>query len=174
MSDLVYYVASTLDGFIAHSDGSFGGFEWDDDVVADFQADLEQFGTVLMGRKTYDVGLREGKTSPYPSMRQIVCSQTLESSPDPEVEIVDEDIAGFVRHLKSEADAPVWLCGGAEIASVLMAAGLIDRVVVKLNPVVFGNGIPLFEDSVSQSSLVLTDSKVYDCGIILLRYSVAR
>lgn len=173
MTDLTYYVAASLDGFIAHSDGSFDGFAWDDQVVSDFFADLERFGTVLMGRKTYEVGLNEGTTSPYPSMRQIVFSRTMETSPDEAVELVQGDIAAFVRAVKAEAEAPVWLCGGADVASTLMGAGLVDRVVVKLNPVVFGAGIPLFGPGVDLTSLALTGTRVYDCGIVFLEYDVA-
>jgi len=128
MTELVYYVASTLDGFIAHEDGSFDGFEWDDDVVSDFLSDQESFGTVLMGRKTYDVGLKEGVTSPYPAMRQVVFSRTLQGSPDPAVELVQGDIPEFVKVLKASSDRPIWLCGGAQIASTLMNAGLIDEL----------------------------------------------
>lgn len=174
MSDLTYYVAATLDGFIAHADGSLDGFEWYDEVVSDFFADLEQFGTVLMGRKTYDVGLKERKTSPYPSMRQIVFSRTMKQSPDEAVELVRGDIVEFVRSVKSESDKPVWLCGGADVASTLMSAGLVDRVVVKLNPIVFGTGIPLFRDGCGQAALNLRETKVYGCGIVLLRYDVKR
>ncbi len=174
MSTLTYYVAATLDGFIAHEDGSFDGFARDDEVVADFFADLEAFGTVLMGRKTYEVGVKEGKTSPYPSMRQVVFSQTMEARPDEAVELVRGDIVEFVRALKSDADAPVWLCGRADVASTLMEAGLVDRVVVKLNPVVFGSGIPLFTDAAPQTALALKETKVYDCGIVLLLYDVNR
>ncbi|MGI9174864.1 MAG: dihydrofolate reductase family protein [Rhodothermales bacterium] len=172
MNDLIYYVAATLDGFIAHEDGSFDGFEWDDDVVSDFFADLETFGTVLMGRKTYEVGLKEGKTSPYPSMRQVVFSRTMEESPDEAIELVQGDLGEFVRAVKSEADAPIWLCGGADVASTLMGEGLVDRVVVKLNPVVFGSGIPLFNGDAGQAALGLKETKVYGCGIVLLRYDV--
>ena len=174
MTDLTYYVAASLDGFIAHDDGSFDGFAWDDQVVSDFFADLERFGTVLMGRKTYEVGLKEGKTSPYPSMRQVVFSRTMEESPDEAVELVQGDIAGFVRSLKSQADAPVWLCGGADVASTLLNAGLVDRVVVKLNPVVFGSGIPLFGPGTDQTKLKLTGTKVYECGIVFLDYDIDR
>lgn len=174
MTSLTYHVAATLDGFIAHEDGSFGGFEWDDEVVSDFLADLDTFGTVLMGRKTYEVGLKEGKTSPYPSMRQVVFTRTMAESPDEAVELVQGDIAAFVRAAKLKADAPIWLCGGADIASKLMSAGLVDRVVVKLNPVVFGSGIPLFGAATGQTALRLKETKVYDCGIVLLRYDVDR
>ena len=173
MPDLTYHVAASLDGFIAHTDGSAEGFSWDDAVVSDFFADLGQFGTVLMGRKTYEVGLKEGKTSPYPSMRQIVFSRSMERSPDESVEVVQGDLVDIVRSVKQEADAPVWLCGGGEVASALLDAGLVDRIVVKLNPVVFGSGIPLFGPGLDQTSLELTNSKSYECGVVLLDYRVA-
>ncbi|MEX2401196.1 MAG: dihydrofolate reductase family protein [Rhodothermales bacterium] len=174
MAELVYYVASTLDGFIAHEDGSFDGFEWDDEVVSDFFSDLKEFGTVLMGRKTYEVGLREGKTSPYPSMRQVVFSRTMEGSPDAAVELVRDDVVEFVRACKFRAAAPIWLCGGSEVASLLANSGLIDRVTVKLNPVVFGPGIPIFRENIDQMKLDLQSTKSYDCGIVLLDYTVVQ
>ena len=82
MRDLVYYIATSLDGFIAREDGSLGDFPWDPDFGAHilatfpetFPAHLrpgevhrsgnKRFDAVLMGRKTYEVGLREGITSP--------------------------------------------------------------------------------------------------------------
>lgn len=174
MAELCYHVASTLDGYIAHPDGSFDGFEWDDEVVKDFLADIERFGTVLMGRKTYDVGLKEGKTSPYPALRQILFSRTMEESPDEAVELVRDDIVEFVRDLKRRADRPIWLCGGSEIATTLLAADLVDRVVVKLNPVVFGSGIPLLSVLEKHLALELEELRRYECGIVLLEYRVRR
>lgn len=172
MARLSYYVASTLDGFIAHEDGTFGGFQWSDEVVSDFMSDLEQFGTVLMGRKTYDVGLREGKTSPYPAMRQIVFSRSMQQSPDTDVELVSKDIVEFVKHLKASETKPIWLCGGCEIATRLLREGLIDHVTVKLNPVFFGSGIPVMSVLDDTVTLALKASKNYECGIVLLDYDV--
>lgn len=172
MSELVYYVASTLDGFIAHEDGSFDGFAWDDEVVSDFFNDQKQFETVLMGRKTYEVGLKEGKTSPYPEMRQIVFSKSMAASPDPAVELVASDPVEFVKGLKSESDRPIWVCGGSEIATQLVKAGLIDKIVIKLNPVIFGSGIPLFGSIPQHVSLKLVDQKTYSCGIVFNTYEV--
>src|SRR5690606_32914308 len=100
MRELIYYVASTLDGFIAHEDGSFEGFPWDDAYGADLFASFPEtipahlregqstragnkyFDAVLMGRKTYEVGLQEGITSPYPTLEQYVFSRTMKESPD--------------------------------------------------------------------------------------------
>ncbi len=172
MSELVYYVASTLDGFIAHQDGSFDGFEWDDEVVADFIADQSTFDTVIMGRKTYEVGLNAGKTSPYPGMRQIVFSRTLKSSPDKAVELANGNLIPTVSALKEDGGS-IWLCGGSELATPLLQANLIDKIIVKLNPVVFGSGIPLFNAMEGHTSLHLEETKTYKCGIVFLTYRVS-
>lgn len=171
MGTITYYVAASLDGYIERADGSFDGFEWDDDVVADFTADLEQFDTVLMGRRTYEVGLRENVTSPYPNMRQIVFSTTITESPDPAVEIVADDIVEFATELRDRPNHNIWLCGGADIAGTLMAARLVDRLIVKLNPVVFGSGLPLVSDHTPLTQLRLESTKTYDCGITLISYA---
>ena len=167
---LTYYVASTLDGFIAREDGSFSDFPFDEELIADFFATIETFGTVLMGRKTYDVGLRAGKTSPYPSLRQIVFSRSMEKSPDPDVELVRDGALDRIRALKEEAGAGIWLCGGGHLATQCLEAGLIDELVLKLNPIVFGRGIPLFDKSVNVGTLELTSKKTYASGIVQMHY----
>lgn len=173
MSTLTYHVATSLDGYIAHTDGSFDGFAWDDEVVRDFFAELAGYSTVLMGRKTYEVGLREGKTSPYPDMRQIVFSRSMTARPDPAVELVCDQAKDFVRSLKAEQGGPIWLCGGSELAATLLAAGLIDQLKIKLNPVLFGAGIPLFAPPIALSQLRHTDTRNYACGITVLSYELS-
>lgn len=172
---LKYYVASTLDGFIAHDDGSYHGFVWDDELVADYLAEIRTYTTVLMGRRTYELGLREGKSSPYPFLRQIVFSRTMQESPDREVELVREDAVPYVRPLREKTEGVIWLCGGADLAGALLAGGLIDELVVKLHPVVFGAGIPLFRGVIGPARLHLMRSRTYErSGIIVLHYQLLR
>lgn len=192
MRELIYYVATTLDGFIAHEDGSFDGFPWDDaygsDLFASFpetipahlrgeggtRADNKRFDAVLMGRKTYEVGLQDGVTNPYPTLDQYVFSRTTKESPDEHVTLVSENAVDVVNALKQESGKAIWLCGGANLATTLFAADLIDRLIVKLNPVLFGAGIPLFAGNIKQTTLELTDSKIYRSGHVLLHYRVKR
>ena len=54
---------ASLGGFIVYPDGCLGGFEWNNEVVADLFAKIGTFCTVPMGRKTYEVGIKEGKIS---------------------------------------------------------------------------------------------------------------
>lgn len=96
-----------------------------------------------MGRKTYEFGFQFGVTNPYPWMRQYVFSRTMKASPDVNVTLVSENIVELVRELKNETGKDIYLCGGAELATMLFEGKLIDEVVLKLNPVLFGSGIPL-------------------------------
>lgn len=192
MRELIYYIATTLDGFIAHEDGSFDGFTWDDDFVADLLASFPEtipvhlkgdhgldtdnhwFDTVLMGRKTYEAGLREGITNPYPTLDQYVFSRTLRESPDEHVTLISENAVETVKALKNKSGKAIWLCGGADLATTCLEANLIDTLIVKLNPVVFGSGISLFSGGINQTALALTESKVYKSGHLLLHYQLNR
>ncbi len=121
MRALVYYIATTLDGFIACEDGSFEDFLWDDDFIAELlatypetfpapmrsgeysRADNRRFDAVLMGRKTYEVGLREGLTDPYPTLDQYLFSRSMTESPDPAVVLVSAGAVDAVKVLKQES-----------------------------------------------------------------------
>ena len=170
MQKLIYYVAASLDGFIAREDGSFSDFVMDDEIVAHFMASLEQFGAVLMGRKTYEIGLAEGKTNPYPMLESHVVSRSLKAESYPAVNTIASDIEDAVVNIKATAKKPVWLCGGGELAGKLNEIGLIDEVWIKLNPIVLGKGIPLFGGRGIPGFLTLTDQQVLKSGVVVLKY----
>jgi dihydrofolate reductase len=175
MRRLTYYVAVTSDGFIAHTDGSVEGFLMEGEHVQDFMESLSVYDTVLMGRATYDFGRSFGVTNPYPTLRQYVFSRTLREPPDPAINLVSHDVVSCVRELKAEATGKdIWLCGGADLAAELFAEELIDELILKVNPIVFGAGKALFARAVPPCSLQLTGNKVYANGVVMLRYRVQR
>lgn len=173
MRKLKYHVAITLDGFIAHTDHTVHGFVEEGEHMTDSFASLKNdYDIVLMGRRTYEFGFQFGVTNPYPWLRQYVISRSMAHNPDAIVELVSENIFEFVRELKEEDGKDIYLCGGAELAACFLEEGLIDEIVVKLNPVVFGTGIPLFSGTAKQAALELMTSKVYENGVMLLNYRV--
>lgn len=175
MRALIYYVAASLDGFIAEPDGRFHRFPAGDHVAA-FLETLPRFGAVLMGRATYAVGLEHGVTSPYPMLaEQYVYSSTMTASPDPAVQLVGHDAVEHIAGLKNASGDDIWLCGGARLAGSLWRAGLIDQVWVKQNPLVLGAGIPLFGgEGLEPAALRLTDLRRFESGVVELRYAVDR
>ncbi len=172
MRTLRYHVAATLDGYIAKMNGTFDCFPVEGDHIADYLESLKVYDTVLMGRKTYEVALKSGVTDPYPEMRSIVFSRSMKVAPDSRIEIVSAHADKFVRELKQLPGGEIYLCGGAELATQLFDAALVDEVTVKVNPVLLGSGIPLLLGLDAHVNLELTDTKRYDSGVVLLSYLV--
>ncbi|MBG0829240.1 dihydrofolate reductase family protein [Planomonospora sp. ID67723] len=186
MRKLVYYIGVTIDGFIAAPDGSADFFPVTKDVVdflvADYpdtlpthvreqlgvHGDNPHFDTGVQGRVTYEPALEIGVTSPYAHLRQYVVSESMTASPDPAVEIVSGDPLAKVRELKAEEGKDIYLIGGARLAGTLLPE--IDRLVVKLYPVVAGAGIPLFSAEFSPVHFELAGTRVLDGGTVVLTY----
>lgn len=191
MRKLKYYVACSVDGFIAREDGSIDGFPLEGEHFADlfdsfpetFPARFheamginfsgnKQFDAVLMGRKTYEVGLKVGLTDPYPSLKQYVFSRSMTASPDENVKLVAGDEVELVKDLKKESGKDIWLCGGGELAATVVSE--IDEMIVKLNPLVIGAGIPMFARAIAPTNLELVDRKIYNNGFMLLHYRLQK
>lgn len=190
MRELKYYVACTVDRFIAREDGSFDFFLTDGEHVADLLANFPEtipvhfrdklgitaenrcFDAVVMGRRTYEVGVKEGITNPYPQMQQYLFSRTLKASPDQNVELISTDPVACVRELKQQPGKDIWLCGGGNLATVLFSE--IDEMILKVHPILLGSGIPLFAGAIKPTSLALTQSKIYNNGFMLLNYRVKK
>jgi dihydrofolate reductase len=128
--------------------------------------------TVLMGRKTYDVGLPFGVKSPYPHLKQYVFSRSMTESPSPDVILVRSDPLEYVRKLKREKGRDIWLCGGGVLAAALFPE--IDELILKVNPVILGSGIAMFEGPVPQTDVDLVESQTYPNGFVLKRYRMRR
>jgi dihydrofolate reductase len=188
---LIYFVASTLDGFIAAPGGldpTGTGFFVDEgdhmtEILTEFAdivpthgrvhlglTDVENkhFDTVIMGRATYEPALKIGATSPYAHLRQYVVSRSLVESPDPAVEIVSDDPLAKVRELKAEDGKGIWLCGGGKLAGVLRPE--IDELILKLHPVIAGDGVPLFDGGFTSQHFTLADTKIFTSGVMHLTY----
>ena len=174
MRKLKYYVASSLNGYIARTDHSFDYFVAEGEHVPDYFESLNAFDVVLMGRKTYEVGLKVGITDPYPHMKSYVFSRTMKESPNEKVQVVSENIAELVRELKNETGKGIYLCGGGELATILFAENLIDEVILKMHPVMVGTGIRLFSEAIKQIDLELVSSKTFNTGVVVLQYRVKK
>lgn len=188
MRELTYYIAASLDGFIAAPDGGFRDFPMPPDVrgaMIEDQPDTvptayreaagladvpnRRYDTVLMGRGTYLVPVGQGNPNPYAHLRQYVFSSTLE--PNEHVEMVASDPAAFARGLKAEAGLGIWLCGGGKLAAALIDE--IDQIIVKRYPVVFGGGISLFDGAYRPTSFTLTENRAFESGAVVQTYRKA-
>ncbi|MEV0206532.1 dihydrofolate reductase family protein [Streptomyces sp. NPDC050788] len=194
MRKLTYFIACSIDGFIGDPDGdassmyAFVDEEFFAFLTTEYPETLpthgrrplglddlpnKRFDTIVQGRASYDVALREGITSPYAHMRQYVASRTLRTSPDPDVEIIAEDVVGRVRALKAEdGDLGVYLCGGSQLAGELLDE--IDELVIKTYPQVYGSGMPMFGSGFAITDFTLESVRTFKNGALVRTYARKR
>lgn len=189
MRALTYYVAVSLDGCIDGPGGDVSRFPVEGDhiemICRDYPDTLpdvalralgltatgERFDTTLMGWRTYAAGFAHTR-DPYPHTRQVVFSRTHGATEVPDgITVTDDDPVAVVRRLKAEPGTGIWLCGGGVLAGQL--AGEIDRLVLKVNPVVLGGGTPLFVDPVTAPTCRLERSTAYRSGVVVNEYAVS-
>lgn len=168
--EIVYYVAASLDGYIA---GPSGEVDWlsqvdrpgEDYGYAEFYASVD---ALLMGSKTYEFCL--DFEWPYPGKHTWVFSRRNLQSNRPDVTITSAPPNEIVRVLQERGCKRVWLVGGGVLAAAFQAEHLISEYIVSIIPVVLGEGLQLLAPSGTEAPLTLVDSKVYESGLVQLRY----
>jgi len=174
---LIYYVATSIDHYIAHENESVEGFVNEGHHIQDYLDSLRDFDAVLMGRKTYEwgfqFGIKSGEPVPtYAHMMQYVFSQTMEAYQHDQLQVIRDDPAVFVDALKQKDGQSIYLCGGGQLAGYLLKRGVVDEIILKVNPVIFGKGIPVFGDLQNMLMLTLLDVKIYHNGVVFQHYMV--
>ena len=158
--EIIYYVAASLDGFIATPEG---GIDWlkpfegtgEDYGYGEFYASIE---AVLLGRVTYEQCL-EFPEWPYAGKPYWVFSRTNDNTP-----------ASVVAEMKARDLRRAWLVGGGKLAAAFRAERLITQHIVSIVPLLLGAGIPLFDGPGPRDELRLLGSRSYPSGIVQVRY----
>jgi dihydrofolate reductase len=179
MPGFQYFVASSLDGFIATADDGldwllqFDGFAGGKESYDAFMADV---GCIVMGGETY-AWLRKHQpgTWPYPSTPCWVFTHHELSAPQgADVTFVRGPVAEFIEDLRAEAgDRNVWVVGGGVLAAQFADASVLDEIIISIIPVVLGSGKAVLPLSRPTAPLELISSHTMGRGIIELRYRFA-
>jgi dihydrofolate reductase len=191
---LTYFIACSIDGFIGDPSGDASSmYRFVDEEFLDYLKSQypetvstpgrrqlgfhgvrnQKFDTVIQGRASYQLALDVNITSPYAQLRELVASRTMKESPDPNVELVSDDVVGRVRELKAEESGlGIWLCGGSQLAGELLDE--IDELVIKTYPLVYGSGMPMFGSDFAATEFMLDSVAVFDSGVLVRTYSRKR
>ena len=188
MRELIYYVAVSVDGFIAEPDGGYGAFLAEGDhmdvVLGEFadavpahglaalgkQAPRTRFDTVIQGWHSYELALAVSIERPYSHLREYVATRS--SRPSVDGVTFTADALATVRELKQEDGLGIYLCGGGELAGSLLPE--IDRLILKRSPVVLGAGIPMFGAAEpAPHAFHLIDVRRFESGVLIEEYERA-
>lgn len=175
MNKIIYYVASSLDGFISGENGDISKFLTHGKAVEKYQADLLNFKTVIMGRKTYEFGyqfgLEPGQPA-YPHMEHYIFSETLQIKKLNKTVHIEKMELERIKEIVAASPTDIYLCGGGEFAGWLLDNGLIDQLKLKLNPIVLGEGVRLFGNSKTSVVGTLIEKKSFHSGLQFLTYDL--
>jgi dihydrofolate reductase len=166
MRKIILGLAVSLDGFI---EGSQGEYDWcftDQDYgITEFS---KQIDALIMGRKTYDMMKGYEGSNPWSHATTYVFSHTLISTPG--IKLLNGDLVETVIQIKQQPGKNIWLFGGANLTTQFINHNLIDEYWLSVHPILLGAGKPLFQNITERKKLILTDSKVYETGLVSLKY----
>lgn len=172
MRKIILFIAMSLDGCIADCEGKVDwlggqGTEEMPDTYAEF---VTQVDTVIMGWNTYHQIVTE--LSPDEWVYQGLDSYVITHRNCPSTERIHfsgENPCNLIRTLQKEDGKDIWICGGADLVSQVMAEDLIDIYYISVIPVLLGKGIRLFGSGERKIPLKLLRTQSYD-GITDLVY----
>ena len=172
-----YYVAASIDGFIAEADD---GLQWlfdaaDDPTTGDdanYNAFYDGVSAIAVGASTYEIVLRH--EWPYAGRPTFVFTHRELHAPDgADVRFVQGDVSDHIAAMREAAgDGNLWVLGGGELASQFAGAGLLDELIVTYVPAVLGTGIGLFTRAIG-GQLTLTSTEELTRGCVQNVYSLA-
>ena len=174
MRKVTFGGASTLDGQFARKDDAMDWLMWSDEAGEIMRDYWKTIDTVVMGRKTYEVGVKmnKGKGNPYAGVKAYVFSRTLKPGDRGGVQIVSSDPIAFVRKLKRARGKDICVMGGGDLACSLLEGGVIDELGFNIHPVLLGAGIPVFHEMKKQIDLELMDCRRFKNGCVYVSYRV--
>lgn len=156
--NVVLYIASSLDGFIARKDGSV---DWLYTVEGEgdhgYSAFYETIDTIVMGNKTYQHIKMLAEEFPYKGKHCYVFSRQTGHNADKNVQFINEGIPSFVQKLKARKGSNIWFVGGADLLDAFLKEKLVDEFVIAVIPVLLGKGIALFKANNPEIQLKLTE-----------------
>lgn len=178
----------TVDGFFAGSSGDIDWHNYDDEMGAHSAEQMKSLGGLIFGRTTYELMASYWPTSNaiksepvvaeiMNGISKIVFSKTLEKVEDgpvwKNVTVLHEIKSEEIIKMKEQEGGDVGIFGSGTIVQQFTNLGLIDEYRLMVNPLVLGNGKPLFKDIKKELNVKLLDTKVFKNGNVLLCYKPA-
>ena len=170
---VLYYVACSLDGYIATPEG---GVEWldpfqgsDEDYgFADFYASMD---ALLMGSRTYEFALAHPPWMSPDKQSWVFTRRDLPIA-HPSITLTSDEPRRIIESLRNREVENAWLMGGGQLAASFRADGLISQYVISVIPVLLGDGIPLFARGGHLKQLDLAETIPFSDGVVQLTYQL--
>ena len=185
MRKLVLFMHTSLDGFVAGPNGEMDWIHVDEDMFEYAGKQTDQADTALYGRVTYQMmesywptaGDQPAATkhdkqhsSWYNKVAKVVLSRTMKGAKLPNTKVISDNVSNEIIQLKQATGQDILIFGSPTAAHTLMTENLIDDYWLFVNPLLLGQGIPLFKGIKDKIKLKLVTSNTFTSGVVCLHY----
>jgi dihydrofolate reductase len=192
MRKIVSFVHVSLDGFVASTDEGMASLGWisiTEDLFDYVEQRIVATDTALYGRVTYQMMESYWPTAAdqpnatkhdiehsrwYKQATKIVLSRTMQGKNLPQTKIISSNLADEITKLKQGNGSDILMFGSPTATHALMAENLIDEYWLFVNPILLGQGVPLFKGIKNRTALKLVTSKIFPSGVVCLQYELQR
>lgn len=180
---------TSLDGFVAGLKGELRWISVDEEIF-DFVATMtEKADTALYGRVTFemmqnywpDAGRQPNASKHdkehsawYNKVSKIVLSRTISNKVLENTTVIGDKLVENINLIKNQEGKNILIFGSPSASHSLLSQGLVDEFWLFVNPVLLGQGIPLFKGVTETTPLKLIETKTFSCGVIALHYETKR
>lgn len=187
MRKIISFMHISLDGFVAGPNGEMDWIKVDEEIFDYAGKRISETDTALYGRVTYQ--MMEGYwptagTKPnaskhdrdhskwYQQAQKWVLSTTLEESASTNTQIISDHLSENIQALTQQPGSEILLFGSPTATHSLMQFNLIDGFWLFVNPIILGQGIPLFANVQQKIKLQLINTRAFAKGVTELSYTV--
>lgn len=186
----------SLDGFVAGLNGELDWVKVDEEIFDHVGKRIGEGDTALYGRVTYQMMENYWPTAGdkptatrheiehskwYNNAHKIVLSKTMKEAGLPagqaglkNTKIISDNLSDSINEIKQQAGEDILLFGSPTATHALIQRNLIDGYWLFVNPIILGQGIPLFTGIKDKTKLKLLTTRQFTSGVTELNYVVDR
>lgn len=188
MRKIISFMHITLDGFVAGPNGEMNWINVNEEIFDYVGKRIGETDTALYGRITYEMmesywpaaGDKPDASKHdidhskwYNKAHKIVLSKTLKDTSLTNTTIINNNLVDSINEIKQQAgSSDILLFGSPTATHSLIQQNLIDGYWLFVNPIILGQGIPLFVDIKDKIKLKLLTTQQFICGVTELNYIV--
>jgi dihydrofolate reductase len=169
---VIMYLAITPNGMIARENGDESWVSPED--WERFAAKAHEVGNFIIGRTSYEIIKKTGEIARFTDVRIVVVTSDKNYKTAAAKHTAVNSPKDAVRLLEKEKCAEALIAGGAKLNGACMQEKLVDEILLDIQPIVFGKGIPLFGDADFEAKLKLLETKKISKNESQLHYRVLR
>jgi dihydrofolate reductase len=173
----------SLDGYVAGSNGEMDWMtmNWGEDIIGYVTGVTNPVDTIVLGRKLAQGFIPHWTAAAKAENPQeferkmhetpkVVFTNTITENDWEYTSIETAAIVQGISKLKNQEGSDIIVYGGGSFVSSLIQENLIDEYHFFINPVILGDGMPIFKNVEQRQNLKLVKSQAFECGIVVLCY----